>query len=376
MSLDNISANSDRRKYLEPVVDTHISYLQHGLPLSNSLQHVNEMSQMTPTSLMGGIASVTSLTSEHHSAVGFANTYSVNSNPITRNSTYLNQYSENDEQSSYDATNSLTDFAALNINSSDRYYNGQHGSNSNANINTNYQSAIGGGNFYNQNSNNYTNYKVNNKNKQPGAQYGGNNMMTRRNVSGMSRPEMGATGPSQPVYGNNYSNSPPVMFHNNSAQSVNGLNPRVLNTYFLDIMKEPVLNGPLLNEALNMYIEAMDSVNLATILFHTGKKKFTLNPQFIQRIAVRFHSIDGEFRAREASNTLYGLRNMSSDVPEVRLLVKVLAVKLSQCSSVMVAQAIGNALYGMQVLIVSSDILNILVYLNYSFISIVIIFRV
>ena len=139
------------------------------------------------------------------------------------------------------------------------------------------------------------------------------------------------------------------QYPNAPNQGNNDLHPRVINAYFLDIMKEPVLNGPLLNEALNMYIEAMDSVNLATILFHTGKKKFTLNPQFIQRIAVRFNSIDVEFRAREASNALYGLRNMSSDNAEVRLLAKVLAGKLNQCHTVMVAQAIGNALYGMQV---------------------------
>ena len=128
-----------------------------------------------------------------------------------------------------------------------------------------------------------------------------------------------------------------------------GLSPRVINTYFLDILKENMLNGPVLNEALNAYIESMDSVNLATILFHTGKKKFQLLPQFIQRIAIRFHAIDGEFRAREASNALYGLRCMSSDTPEVRLLVKVLANKLMLCNTVMVAQAVGNALYGIQV---------------------------
>ena len=67
-------------------------------------------------------------------------------------------------------------------------------------------------------------------------------------------------------------------------------------------------------------------------------------------MAIRFHSLEEALRAREASNALYGLRNMNSDSAEVRLLVKVLAMKLHTSQGVMVAQAVGNALYGIQVM--------------------------
>ena len=63
----------------------------------------------------------------------------------------------------------------------------------------------------------------------------------------------------------------------------------------------------------------MNCVNLATLLFHTGKKRLLLTPSFIKRIAIRFSTLKEELRAREASNALYGLKCMSSECPEVKI---------------------------------------------------------
>ena len=65
--------------------------------------------------------------------------------------------------------------------------------------------------------------------------------------------------------------------------------------------------------AIDANIERMDCVNLATLLFHTGKKRLLLTPSFIKRIAARLNHLKEELRAREASNALYGLKCMSSE---------------------------------------------------------------
>ena len=65
--------------------------------------------------------------------------------------------------------------------------------------------------------------------------------------------------------------------------------------------------------AIDANIERMDCVNLATLLFHTGKKRLLLTPSFIKRIAARLNLLKEELRAREASNALYGLKCMSSE---------------------------------------------------------------
>lgn len=123
---------------------------------------------------------------------------------------------------------------------------------------------------------------------------------------------------------------------------------RSLNKMLLDILRDRVINTFRLNSALENTIEKFDCVNIATLLFHTGKKKITLNPGFIGRIAARLNDLSEELRAREASNALYGLRCMSSDCPEVRQLCVALAAKLSTTTSKLVAQAVGNAVYGLQ----------------------------
>lgn len=125
---------------------------------------------------------------------------------------------------------------------------------------------------------------------------------------------------------------------------------RAINKMLLDILRERVIDPVRLELAIETYTERMDCVNVATLLFHTGKKRLLLSPAYINRIANRLSSLKEELRAREASNALYGLKCMSSDVPEVKELVLALAHKLSSSTSEFLAQAVGNALYGCQMM--------------------------
>ena len=123
---------------------------------------------------------------------------------------------------------------------------------------------------------------------------------------------------------------------------------RALNKMFLDLLTQKYTDPYRLAMAIHENVDQMDYVNLATVLFHTGKKRLLLLPPFIARIAKRFGEIKEDFRAREASNSLYGMRCMRSDCPEVRNLVSILADKLATCTGELVAQAVGNTLYGLQ----------------------------
>lgn len=130
---------------------------------------------------------------------------------------------------------------------------------------------------------------------------------------------------------------------------------RAINKLLLDILRERVVDPHKLDQAIETYTERMDCVNLATLLFHTGKKRLLLNPGYIRRIAVRFSLLKEELRAREASNALYGLKCMSSELPEARELIVAVANKVANSSSEFVAQAVGNALYGCQMMTTDHD---------------------
>ena len=130
---------------------------------------------------------------------------------------------------------------------------------------------------------------------------------------------------------------------------------RAINKMLLEILRERVIDPQRLDLAVETYTERMDCVNLATLLFHTGKKRLLLSPGYIRRIAARMNILKEELRAREASNALYGLKCMSSDIPEVRELVTALATKVANSSSEFVAQAVGNALYGCQMMTSDHD---------------------
>lgn len=125
---------------------------------------------------------------------------------------------------------------------------------------------------------------------------------------------------------------------------------RTINSYVLEVVRDRIVDAQRLDLLVDTYVERMDCVNLATLLFHTGKKRVVLNPAHVKRIAQRFAIVGEELRAREASNALYGLKCLSADIPEVRELVGVLAMKISQSNSQFVAQAVGNALYGCQLM--------------------------
>jgi hypothetical protein len=125
---------------------------------------------------------------------------------------------------------------------------------------------------------------------------------------------------------------------------------RALNKMLLEILRDRMVDPNRLAMAIDANIERMDCVNLATLLFHTGKKRLLLTPSFIKRIAARFNLLKEELRAREASNALYGLKCMSSECVEVRQLIFALATKVAGSNTELVAQAVGNALYGCQMM--------------------------
>ena len=125
---------------------------------------------------------------------------------------------------------------------------------------------------------------------------------------------------------------------------------RAINKMLLEILRDRVIDPIRLDLAIESYCDRMDCVNLATLLFHTGKKRMILLPCYISRIAKRFTSVKEELRSREASNAIYGLKAMSSELPEVRELVHAIASKIYASHSQFAAQGVGNALYGLQMM--------------------------
>eukprot|EP01035_Chromulina_nebulosa_P019455 gene19455-25337_t len=140
------------------------------------------------------------------------------------------------------------------------------------------------------------------------------------------------------------------MYQPNPGTGGSNAQGRAINKMLLDILRGRIIDPNRLSLIVDANIERMDCVNLATLLFHTGKKRLLLTPLFIKRIAARFNILKEELRAREASNSLYGLKCMSSESPEVRQLILALANKISTSSTDLVAQAVGNALYGCQMM--------------------------
>jgi hypothetical protein len=74
----------------------------------------------------------------------------------------------------------------------------------------------------------------------------------------------------------------------------------------------------------------------------------------LSSLSVVVSSCSDPLNAQNVGNTLYGLHHMSSDVPEVRSLLSSLSVAVSSCSEPLNAQNVGNALYGLQCM--SSDV--------------------
>lgn len=158
------------------------------------------------------------------------------------------------------------------------------------------------------------------------------------------------TGFQPPGMGANGMNPYSPKHAQNSGTGGSNAQGRAINKMLLDILRDRVIDPQRLELAIETYTERMDCVNVATLLFHTGKKRLLLSPAYISRIANRLITLKEELRAREASNALYGLKCMSSDVPEVKELVLALANKLSTSTSEFLAQAVGNALYGCQMM--------------------------
>ena len=144
---------------------------------------------------------------------------------------------------------------------------------------------------------------------------------------------------------NSYSNCRSQTASNSGGSNAEG---RSINQLLLGVLREKTINGHALVSIIDTYIDRMDYVNIATLLFHSGKRKIVLPTTFICRITNRLKVITEELRAREASNALYGLKCMSSDTPEVRDLLSALADKLRHTRGEFNAQAIGNILYGCQ----------------------------
>jgi very-short-patch-repair endonuclease/quinol monooxygenase YgiN len=75
-------------------------------------------------------------------------------------------------------------------------------------------------------------------------------------------------------------------------------------------------------------------------------------------LAPKIKQCGEEFSAQAVANALYGLQNMSSDVGEVRDVLASLAPKIEGCREQLSAQAVSNASYGLQNM--SSDVREVL----------------
>eukprot|EP01035_Chromulina_nebulosa_P023217 gene23217-biopygen15317 len=70
--------------------------------------------------------------------------------------------------------------------------------------------------------------------------------------------------------------------------------------------------------------------------------------QLLSALVPLFQSCEGQLSGQEVGNALYGLRNMSSDHPEVLQLLTTFAPLLQSCEGKLSGQNIGNALYGLR----------------------------
>lgn len=171
---------------------------------------------------------------------------------------------------------------------------------------------------------------------------------------GVSIPSHQQQNPSVMMNSRNHNNhSIPVSSSRDSYMSSSGgsnAQGRAINKMLLEIVRERSIDPPRLHLVIETFVDRMDCVNLATLLFHTGKKRFLLSPSHVKKIADRFNILKEELRSREASNALYGMKCLSSEVPEVRELIYAIGNKIAASSSDFVAQAVGNALYGCQMM--------------------------
>ena len=206
------------------------------------------------------------------------------------------------------------------------------------NQNNTYNSSGGGGD-YNTHSPGMMIIGMGQQQQQSMNRSNSNNRFTSSQMSQMGGGQGQQGGP-----GTKNSNSCPNSTGGSNAQG------RALNKMLLEILRDRMVDPNRLAMAIDANIERMDCVNLATLLFHTGKKRLLLTPSFIKRIAARFNLLKEELRAREASNALYGLKCMSSECVEVRQLIFALATKVAGSNTELVAQAVGNALYGCQMM--------------------------
>ena len=69
--------------------------------------------------------------------------------------------------------------------------------------------------------------------------------------------------------------------------------------------------------------------------------------QLISVLTWKIEASQDRFNAQAVGNALYGLQGMSSECVEVRALLSVLRCKVAECSQPLNAQEVGNALYGL-----------------------------
>lgn len=144
-----------------------------------------------------------------------------------------------------------------------------------------------------------------------------------------------------------------VQYHRYGQQNFAGFESpgalgRAINKQVLETMRDQVFNLQRLDNIIKAYVDQMDSVNLATLLFHSAKKKVVLKPFQVAAVAARLMTLKEELKPREASNALYGLKGFSSDLPETRQLIAALTIKIAATCTDFGAQGIANALYGLQ----------------------------
>ena len=101
--------------------------------------------------------------------------------------------------------------------------------------------------------------------------------------------------------------------------------------------------------------QAVPSRSLSMIIVGLQRNRLTVRQSIdlISSTTLAIKSCNESFSAQAVGNALYGMQCMSSDHAEVRSMISALSEKVKSCKESLSAQHVGNALYGMQCM--SSD---------------------
>ena len=96
--------------------------------------------------------------------------------------------------------------------------------------------------------------------------------------------------------------------------------------------------------------EAASSISISLTLLGLQKNRLRERQsiELLRSVTMMINSCKESLSAQAVGNALYGMQSMSSDHAEVRSMISALSGKVHSCKESLDAQAVGNALYGMQ----------------------------